>query len=154
MIVTLSYGCVGGDYYRMPQTPGADGSIANEVEYAYFSLVKPRHGLPLAYTEFNPDIDDQVVFFAAVQTRRPTITLRGVLYRPDGVEHASFNRTGSPFPRGPYYNVGIDETFPMAGLRPHIGRWRLQLFLDEALVGIYGFVVADKTRIPEFRRAR
>jgi hypothetical protein len=104
--------------------------------------------------EANPDIDEQVVFFAGVQTRRPTVVLRGVLYRPDGVEQASFHRTESPYPRGPYYNVGIDESFLMTGLRPHMGRWTLRLFLDDMLVGTYVFVVADKARIQEFRRPR
>src|SRR4051812_7444088 len=96
LVVALIVGCASADYYRMPQTPGAAGSIANEVEYAYFSIAKPRFGMPLAYTEFNPDIDEHVVFFAGVQTRRPTVVLRGVLYRPDGAEQASFSRTQSP----------------------------------------------------------
>jgi hypothetical protein len=153
-LLLLVTSCSSADYYRMPQTPGAAGSVANEVEYAYFSMAKPRFGLPLAYTEFNPDIDDQVVFFTGVQTRRPTVVLRGVLYRPDGAEQTAFSRTGSPHPRGPYYNYGTDESFPMTALRSHLGRWTLKLFLDDALVGTYEFIVADKAHVEQFRRPR
>ena len=154
LLAALSHGCVGADYYRLPRTPGADGSIANEVEYAFFSMDKPRYGLPSAYTEFNPDVDDQVVFFTGVQTRTPTITLRGALSRPDGVPHATFSRTGRPYSRGPYYNFGINETFPMTALRPHVGRWTLKLYLDDALVGSYDFVLADRAHIEQFRHRR
>jgi hypothetical protein len=154
LVVLALPACSGAGYYRLPRPGGAEGSIANEVEYAFFSLDKPRYGLPYAYTEFNPDTDDQVVFFTAVQTRTPTITLRGTLYRPDGVEHATFSRTGTPHPRGPYYNWSTDEAYPMTALRAHVGRWTLRLFLDDRPVGVYEFVLADKARVGEFRRPR
>ncbi len=154
VLATLACGCAGADYYRLPQRPGADGSIANEVDYAFFSMVKPRFGPPSAYTEFNPDIDDEVVFFTRVGPVGRSFVLRGTLYRPGGVEHTSFTRTPHPASRGPAWWVGTVETFPMAEMRPFVGRWKLDLFLDDTLIGSYPFILADKTRIQEFRRPR
>jgi hypothetical protein len=154
VLAALAFGCSSADYYRLPQVGGADGSIANEVEYAYFSMAKPAYGTPYAYTEFNPAVDDQVVFYGRVRSVRRAFTLRGVLHRPDATEHASFTRQSPPGGPGPIWSIWVVETFPMTSLRAYIGRWTLTLFLDETLVGTYDFVLADKTRIDEFRRAR
>src|SRR5512132_2270615 len=102
LLAVLLTGCAAGDYHRLPRPGGAEGSTANEVDYAFFSM-KKGFGLPLAYTEFNPDVDDAVIFYARVgQVRRP-FTLRGVLSRPDGTQHASFTRSPDPNYKGPMW---------------------------------------------------
>lgn len=153
VLAALACGCSSADYYRLPRVGGAEGSIANEVDYAFFSMAKPAYGTPYAYTEFNPAVDDQVVFYGRVSVRR-SFTLRGVLHRPDASEHASFTRPSPPGGLGPIWWVSVVETFSMTSLRAYVGRWTLTLFVDETLVGTYDFVLADKTRIDEFRRAR
>ena len=150
----LMCACSSTDYYRLPRSPGADGSLANEVQHAFFSLVKPAYGLPHAYVDFNPDIDEEVVFFALVGPVRRSFTVRGVLHRPDGTEHVSFTRSPNPSQRGPAWSVRITESFAMTTLRSYPGRWMLQLFLDDVVIGAYDFVLADKTRVQEFRRPR
>jgi len=154
VLAALVCGCSSADYYRLPRVGGAEGSIANEVEYAFFSMAKPAYGMPYAYTEFNPAVDDHVIFYGRVRSVRRSFTLRGVLHRPDATEHASFTRQSPAGVPGPVWSVWVVETFPMTSLRAYVGRWTLTLFVDETLVGTYDFVLADKTRIDEFRRAR
>ncbi len=154
VLAALACGCSSVDYYRLPRVGGAEGSIANEVEYAFFSMAKPAYGTPYAYTEFNPAVDDQVVFYGRVRSVRRAFTLRGVLHRPDATEHASFTRQPPAGLPGPVWWVSVVETFPMTALHAYVGRWTLTLSVDETLVGAYDFVLADKTRIDEFRRAR
>lgn len=153
-LAALACGCSSADYYRLPRVGGAEGSIANEVDYAFFSMAKPAYGTPYAYTEFNPAVDDQVVFYGRVRSVRRSFMLRGILHRPDASEHACFTRQSPPSGLGPIWWVSVVETFPMTSLRAYVGRWTLTLFVDETLVGTYDFVLADKTRIDEFRRAR
>jgi hypothetical protein len=152
LLAALLTACA-ADYYRLPRPGGAEGSIANEVDYAFFSMAR-AFGLPYAYTEFNPDVDEAVIFYAGVSRVRRPFAARGVLLRPDGTEHASFTRTPHPSQKGPLWSAQLVESFPMTALRPHLGRWTLKLFLDDVLVGTYPFVLADKAHIGEYRRSR
>jgi hypothetical protein len=150
----LTCACAGTGYYRLPLTPGADGSVSNDVTAAYFALGKPPLGARHAYREFDPETDEEVVFVVRLHRPRQPFGLRGVLHRPDGLEHASFTRTGLPVTPGSFPDYVTHESFAMSSLRPFIGRWTLSLTRDGERLGIYDFVLADKTRIEEFRRPR
>ena len=154
VLAVLTGGCASRGYYRLPRTPGADGSVSNDVVLAYFALGKPPLGARHAYTEFDPDTDEEVVFVLRIHYPRRAFALRGVLYRPGGVEHTSFSRTGQPYQPGSFSEYTTHEAFPMSSLRPFIGTWALKVFGDDVPLGTYEFVVADKTRIKDFRPSR
>jgi hypothetical protein len=150
----LTCGCAGTGYYRLPLTPGADGSVSNDVTAAYFALGKPPLGARHAYQEFDPEADGEVIFVVHLRPPRQPFELRGVLHRPDGIEHTSFTRTGKPVTPGTFPDYVTHESVAMPALRPFVGRWTLRLTRDGERLGTYEFVLADRTRIQEFRRPR
>jgi hypothetical protein len=154
LLSALAAACAGGGYYRLPLTPGADGSVSSDVTVAYFSLGKPPRGASHAYREFDPEVDDEVVFVFAMRYPRQPFTLRGVLRRPDGTEHAAFSRTGQAYQPGTFVEYTTHEVFAMSSLRPFIGRWTLRVTHDGAPLGVYEFILADRAHIAEFRRPR
>lgn len=141
-----------GSYYRLPLTAAADGSVSNDVVYAYFTIGSVRpYWTPLRYTEFDPDADESVTFVLHVTKLSAPSAIRGVLHRPDGSVHKEFSRAVAGTAPGIYGTFSLTEEFPMSALRPWQGRWRLDLFRDGEPLGQYRFVLADAATIGRFR---
>ena len=144
--------CSGHSYYRLPQQPGATGSWANYVRYAYFTVSpSPRSSLPPAFQEFNPDTDAGVTFILHLDRLQTAFAVKGILRRPDGNTHVTFQREVPRRERGEAVDYMTHEDFPMPALAPWQGAWTLELFAADQQIGRYRFVVADKTSIPRFR---
>lgn len=147
----LTAACHGG-YYRLPLTAGADGSVSNDVAYAYFTIGRAQpYGTPPRYTEFDPDADESVTFVLHVTKLSVPSAIRGVLRRPDGSVHKEFSRDVAGTVPGASRTFSLTEEFPTSSLRPWQGRWRLDLFRDGEPLGQYRFVLADAATIGRFR---
>ena len=158
LLVCGMSGCATGGYYRLPASPTADGSMSNEVVYAYFALSKPAFGLAPSYSEFDPETDGSVTFILHVdKTRRDMFRdqrgfeIRGILHRPDGSIHSEFSRDVSDFVPGTQVAYTTHHDFQMETLRPWPGWWTLDVLKEGALVGRYRFLLADASSVARLR---
>ena len=144
-------------------TPSRAGSTSSVVRYAYFTRSVKVEGtaapvagpltterdLPPAYKVFDSGQDKQVVFVAGINRLGHNFELRGVLKRPDGSVHSDFSVQKFVTTRSDWNY--ITREFPMERLASHPGAWTLDVFVDGAPVGTYGFTLrgtADVARLP------
>jgi hypothetical protein len=115
---------------------------------AYFTNSIPVGGLLYRTTDqlgirrrqFDPAVDDNLVFIVVVDPRY-SVVLRGLLMRPDGVQHGSF---GQELPAVASAGAWRSHTrsWSVRSLAAYPGEWHILLFLDDKPMGRYNFSLA------------
>jgi hypothetical protein len=138
--------------YRLPGHPHSDGSVTNQVIYAYFAFAYETSGTPPAFSQFFLDQDDEVVFVLRLNHPGPAFTVAASLLRPDGSTARDFrdNVATTPMPgvSRTYYR---NERYPMSELRAYPGAWTLRLLINGELAGVYGFRLDDSASVSRTR---
>jgi hypothetical protein len=78
--------------YRLPGHPHSDGSVTNQVIYAYFALAYETSGTPPAFSQFFLDQDDEVVFVLRLNPSRPRLHGRCEPPAPRRLDSPRFSR--------------------------------------------------------------
>jgi len=129
--------------YRLPEHPHSDGSVTNQVIYAYFALAYERYGTPPAFSRFFLDQDDEVVFVLRLNHPGPAFTVAANLLRPDGTTAREFRENVATLERNASRTYFRTERYAMSELKPYPGAWTLRLSIDDQLAGVYGFRLDD-----------
>jgi hypothetical protein len=121
--------------------PAAEGPASQVVEYAFFSRDVPTsvlsqwQTLPPAYREFDLETDARLVFIAGIRGTTEA-RVQGFLESPRGTVRSSFTRQIRFSPRG----IGVERfhhTWMLARLKPEPGEWRVVLYVQDLLVGVF-----------------
>lgn len=95
---------------------------------------------------FHPERDDKLVFVGVFNPSH-SVTVRGVLIRPDGRQHGTLSGDLSSRPSGTWQSKSW--SWAMAGLKPYQGEWQLQLWVNEQPIGNYYFMLGEAAaRVP------
>ncbi len=136
---------------RTFHAPSRDGSLSDQVVYAYFtdsppaaatslrSTVNPN--MPRGVQDFHVDWDPAVALFLALRHEGRTFRIVSRWYDERGVERKVIERTMA--------QAGVTgrwtwqtHVVPAGELAPHPGSWTVKVSVDEALVGEYRFTLA------------
>jgi hypothetical protein len=86
---------------------------------------------------------DERVYFVTVFNPMHSARVRGVLYRPDGRQHGTWEREYTPRAGGVGTWASQSRWWAMSGLRAYPGEWRLELWIDEQPMGRYYFMLGE-----------